>query len=85
MFDHNHENMDCSSQSLKPKDYRKKEIRLWKGFRIIYFSIIILSIFFKLLTNIAPTINVGSSGFRFNVFTFYHVALYSFLIIQYCI
>ena len=40
MFDHNNENMEKSS--LGPKDYRKKEMRLLKGFKIMLALVILL-------------------------------------------
>ena len=70
MFDHNNENMEKSS--LGPKDYRKKEIRLLKGFKIGLALIILLLIIFTIIRHVAPAYYIGSSGgITFSIYTVY--------------
>ena len=64
VFDHNHENMDTTSNSLGPKDYRKKEMRLFKAFKITLGLLIFMSVIFRTIRNVAPSFFLGSkTGF----------------------
>ena len=84
MFDHNNENMEKSS--LGPKDYRKKEIRLLKGFKIMLVLIILLEVTFSSIRYFTPPVYVGSTnGASFSIYSFCPMIIHGYLLFQYCL
>jgi hypothetical protein len=71
--------------SLGPRDYRKIEIRLLKGFKI-GLAVILLMIIFTIIRHVAPAYYIGSSGgITFSIYTFVPLIIHGYLLFQYCL